>query len=241
MARGLANDSRLHFLTEKKLHRSILRNSFRLVLVACELGIAGIALAAVPQQIRGDIVSVNDSKLDLKSSTGRNIAIELPSDVRVSLRVPSSLDAIKQGAFLGATAKPGAKGILVASEVHIFPESMRGTGEGHRPMTGMPGKTMTNATVSEVSSAPSSQRTKTNATVTSVDAARGARTMKLTYKGGEQTIVVPPGTPVVIVEPGNRDSLTAGAHVIVYATRGADGKLGAQRISVGKNGSVPPI
>jgi hypothetical protein len=223
------------------MHRSILRNSLRLVVVACGLGIAGAALAAVPQRIRGDIVSVDGNRLELKSSTGRNIVIELPSDVRVSLRVPASLDAIKQGAFLGATAKPGAKGMLVASEVHIFPESMRGTGEGHRPMTGMPGNTMTNATVSEVSNAPASQHTKTNATVTSIGASGGARTMKLTYKGGEQTIVVPPDTPVVMVEPGNRDSLIAGAHVIVYATRGAEGKLAAQRISVGKNGSVPPI
>lgn len=186
-------------------------------------------------------MSVNGNELDLKSSAGRNIVIELSSDVRVSLRVPADLDAIKQGAFLGATAKPGAKGMLVASEVHIFPESMRGTGEGHRPMTGMPGNTMINATVSEVSSVPASQHTKTNATVTSIGASAGTRTMKLTYKGGEQTIVVPPGTPVVMVEPGNRASLTPGAHVIVYATRGSDGKLAAQRISVGKNGSVPPI
>lgn len=226
---------------EKNLHRSIVRNSFGIVVVACGLSIAGAALAAIPERIHGEIVSVSVDSLELKSPTGRRVAIHLPSDVRVSVRVPANLDAIRQGAFLGATAKPGAKGMLVASEVHIFPESMRGTGEGHRPMSGMPGSTMTNATVSEVSSVPSSRRTKTNATVTSVGEAGSARTMKLTYKGGEQTIVVPRGTPVVIVEPGNRNSLTAGAHVIVYATQSAGGKLAAQRISVGKNGSVPPI
>jgi hypothetical protein len=161
----------------------------------------------------------------------------------VGVRAPASLDAIKPGSFIGTAATPGPNGTLIASEVHIFPESMRGTGEGHRPMPTMPGSTMTNATVAGVSGTPGGKGrgTMTNATVENVGAAGKARTLKLTYKGGEQTVVVPDKTPIVTVESGSRASLVPGAHVIVYAQRDANGALSAQRISVGKNGSVPPI
>jgi hypothetical protein len=115
---------------------------------------------------------------------------------------------------------------------------MRGTGEGHRPMASKPGSTMTNATVSGVSGAP---RTMTNATVTKRDERAGALTLRLAYKGGGQTVVVPPGVPVTTFENGNRGSLVAGAHVVVYASRGGDSGLIAERISVGKNGWTPPL
>ena len=160
----------------------------------------------------------------------------------MSLRVPATIDAIKPGAFVGTAATPGPNGTLVASEVHIFPEALRGTGEGHRPMPTLPGSTMTNATVSGVTSSASKARgTMTNATVENVGAAGKGRTLKLTYKGGEQTVFVPENVPVVLVEAGSRASLSPGEHVIVYAKRDASGGLAAQRISVGKYGSVPPI
>ena len=158
------------------------------------------------------------------------------------MRAPTSIDAIKPGTFIGTAAKPGPNGTLVASEVHIFPETMRGTGEGHRPMSTLPGSTMTNATVAGVSPSASSGRgTMTNATVEKVGEAGKGRTLKLTYKGGEQTVFVPGNVPVVTVEDGSRASLAPGEHVIVYAQRDTNGDLAAQRISVGKNGSVPPI
>jgi hypothetical protein len=161
--------------------------------------------------------------------------------VRVSLRVPAKLDDIKSGTFVGTAATPGPNGTLVASEVHIFPEALRGTGEGHRPMATLPGSTMTNATVAGVSPAAAKRGTMTNATVGNVGAIAGGRTLKLAYKGGEQTVFVSDKTPVVLIEAGSRGSLTPGAHVIVYAQRDTSGALVAQRISVGANGSVPPI
>jgi hypothetical protein len=81
----------------------------------------------------------------------------------------------------------------------------------------------------------------TNATVDKIGQAGKGRTLKLKYKGGEQTVFVPQDAPVVTVEAGSRASLAPGEHVIVYARRNAGGELAAQRISVGKNRSVPPI
>ncbi len=208
--------------------------------VALAFGVG--ARAQSTQTLPGDIAAIDNATLHLKSSSGPETTIKLPDDVRVSLRVPAKLDDIKSGTFVGTAATPGPSGTLVASEVHIFPEALRGTGEGHRPMSTMPGSTMTNATVAGVSPAAANKRgTMTNANVANVGATAGGRTLKLAYKGGEQTVFVSDRTPVVVIEPGSRGSLTPGAHVIVYAQRDTSGALVAQRISVGANGSVPPI
>jgi uncharacterized protein DUF5666 len=211
------------------------------LLVAMLVVVSLHAFAQTRKAVRGDVVGVDGHTLHVKSN-GQVLDILLSDDARVSVRAPASLDAIRQGEFVGVTAKPGADGTLVASEVHIFPESRRGTGEGHYPMTGMPGSTMTNATVSRVSKAPARSRgSKTNATVASIGAEGSGRMLRLTYKGGEQNIFVPDATPVVRLESGTVASLTPGAHVIVNPTTNADGMLEASRVSVGKNGSVPPI
>src|SRR5262249_51979711 len=117
---------------------------------------------------------------------------------------------------------------------------MRGTGEGHRPMTGA--NTMTNATVSGVSrSRASSSSSTTNATVAGVSGASDELKLTLTYQGGERTIVVPRGIPVMTTDVGSTSMLVPGAHVIVYGANNPDGRIGAERISVGKDGYVPPI
>jgi hypothetical protein len=103
------------------------------------------------------------------------------------------------------------------------------------------GGTMTNATVSSVGKASAQTSTMTNATVTQVAGAQGARRMTLSYKGGEKTVIVPNDVPVVMVEPVDRSNLVPGAHVVVYAVPQADGKLAAQRVTIGVKGAVPPV
>jgi hypothetical protein len=101
---------------------------------------------------------------------------------------------------------------------------------------------MTNATIANVSSTPArSQNSMTNATVASVGATVSAKLLHLTYKGGSQDILVPDNVSVLTLEPGSLASLTPGAHVIVYVSESPDGKLSSSRISVGKNGSMPPV
>jgi hypothetical protein len=215
----------------------------RPAMFAAWLGVAAatpFAMAQTTEVLRGDVAAVDAGMLKLRSSTGQETAIDVPAGVRVGVRAPASLDTIKAGAFVGTTAKAQSDGTLLASEVHIFPESARGTGEGHRPMASLPGSTMTNATVASVSAAPGTAGSMTNAAVANVGIGANSRTLRLTYAGGEQTVVVPEGVPVVTLESGNLASLTPSQHVIVYATRHADGRLTAERISVGKNGSTPP-
>jgi len=217
------------------------RQLLRFTALAFGLGFAAVGVAQSSQTLRGHVGAVEGNTLHLESAAGQDTIVELPDSARVTLRVPATLDAIKPGTFVGTAATPGPNGTLVASEVHIFPESRARTGEGHRPMPGLPGSTMTNATVAGVSATPADPGTMTNATVENVGSAGNARTLRLTYQGGEQTVVVPDKTPIVTVAAGSRASLTPGAHVIVYAQRAANGALTAQRISVGANGSVPPI
>jgi len=97
---------------------------------------------------------------------------------------------------------------------------------------------MTNATIASVGSA--AMRSTTNATVAGISGAPGGRTLTLAYKGGEKIVVVPDNIPVVMVEPADRSLLVPGAHVVVYAVAQPDGTLAAERLTVGKNGFVPP-
>jgi hypothetical protein len=208
----------------------------------CAAGDSAQAQAAA-QRIGGDIVAIDNAQMQLKSRTGEVISVKLSPTLNVSARSGADLSAIAPGAFVGTTAIPQPDGTLKATEVHIFPESMRGTGEGHRPYGVTPGGTMTNATVSSVTrgGAATAASTMTNATVANVGGAAGTRTMKLTYKGGEKTVAIPSDTPIVMVEPGDRSLLVAGAHVVVNAARQADGTLLSDRVTVGKGGLVPPL
>jgi hypothetical protein len=213
-------------------------------LVASVLAIVPQAYGqATNQRIRGDVVAVHGKDLDVKTNAGQTVTVRMGDNLRVSARAAANLDTLAAGAFIGTTAIEQPDGTLKAVEVHVFPESMRGTGEGHRPMDTEPGSTMTNATVTNVAAAPKPavRSTMTNATVASVAPGGGARKLTLQYKGGEKTVVVGDGVPVVMVEPGDPSMLVPGAHVVVTAAKQLDGTLTTERISVGKNGIVPPI
>ena len=201
-----------------------------------------LAYAQSPtQRISGDVVSLDGLDLRLKSDSGQSLTVTLAKDFTVSARSRADAGAIKLGAFLGTTAAEHPDGTLIASEVHVFPESMRGTGEGHRPMAPRPGSTMTNATVASVSGAKAQGgTTMTNATAADVAHADRTRRMTLKYKGGEKVVIVPENVPVVMVEPGDRSLLIPGAHIVVTTTTRTDGALVADRVIVGKDGLVPP-
>jgi hypothetical protein len=218
-------------------------HSFVALLLCCVVA-GGLARAQTPaSRIRGDIVSVSGTALQLKADSGQTLAIKLADHYTVSARSHGDLTKIAAGAFVGTTAVPGPDGTLTALEVHVFPESMRGTGEGHRPMDSAPGSTMTNATVASVAGGgqPATGRTMTNATVAAVSGAGQEPRMTLRYKGGEKVVAIPKETPIVMVEPGDPSMLVPGAHVVVSGMRQNDGSLLAERVMVGKDGFIPPI
>jgi hypothetical protein len=194
-------------------------------------------------KLGGDVVMLDGPNLELRSRGGETLAIRLSDHLRISARSPAGVGMIKQGAYVGTTAVAQPDGTLVASEVQVFPESMRGIGEGHRPMSpgsgAAAGTTMTNATVAGVAGGKAGN-TMTNATVSSVAPGERALRMTLTYKGGEKIVVVPEGILMFMTEAADRGSLVPGAHVIAYVAKQPDGILLAERVSVGKNGYVPP-
>jgi hypothetical protein len=197
----------------------------RLLLVG--LGCVGMAQVvaaqtAPPTRLRATIEDVSPSGITVVTRGGDKVALKLADTVLIAWVVPTPLDSIKANSFIGVTAVPGDNGALKALEVHVFPEAMRGSGEGHRPWDLAPNSTMTNGTVGSV-------------------IVSSGRLLTVGYKGGEQKIFVPEKTPVVTYEPADRTALTKGAHIIAFANDNPDGTHSAVRISVGKDGLVPPM
>lgn len=179
-----------------------------------------------PVTIRGKISAVEKQSLKVATSAGE-VLVKLPDDVRIGGVEAAKLSDITAGNYVGATALKQADRNLKALEVHIFPESSRGTGEGHRPWDLQPGSTMTNANVEKVEQV-------------AVEKIQG-QLLTLKYKDGEQKIFIPPGTPIVRNVPGDRSLLKPGTGVFIPAVRGEDGTLTATRITAGVGGIMPPM
>jgi hypothetical protein len=196
----------------------------RTIIAAAVLAAVGIADASAQQQtvrIRGTIEKVDGNTVVVKSTDGAEVTLTLTANAAIVGVVKASLAEIKPGSFVGSAAMPQADGSQKALEVHIFAESQRGTGEGHRPYT-IPNSTMTNGTVGDL--------------VTATDG--GTLTVK--YKEGEKKIIVPPNVPIVRYEIGDRSELKPGVHITALnAVKKADGSIDAPRLNVGRDGLVP--
>jgi hypothetical protein len=186
---------------------------------------ATAALAQAPQTVhlRGTIEKLDGNILTAKSDKGDELKINLADKTQVIDVVKASLADIKDGAFIGSGAMPQPDGSQKAIEVHIFPEAMRGTGEGFRPWDGAPNSSMTNGTVGA-------------APVTGVN----GPVITVKYKDGEKNIVVGPDVPIVKFEIGSMSDVKPGvAFTVVAAVKQPDGGFNVNRINVGVNGVVP--
>jgi hypothetical protein len=206
----------------------------RIVLgIACAATLAVTSASAQQKNIRvrGTIEQVDGPVLTIKSRDGDTLKVKMADDAKVVALVKASLADIKPGSFVGSTAMPEEDGRWKAVEVHIFPEEMRGTGEGDRPYDYKPKSTMTNGTVNVLA------KRKVNG---AVENAAGA-TLTLDYKDGEKQIDITPATVIVIYAPGSKDELKSGAKIYIpAATRQEDGTLVTARVNVGR-GVTPPM
>jgi hypothetical protein len=197
--------------------------TIRLLLVGAIAAALCTAATAQTLRVRGTIEKADGNVLTLKSSDGAQLKLTLTDDARIVAVVKASMADIKEGTFLGSAAMPQADGSQKALEVHIFPEQMRGTGEGHRPYAPVPNSTMTNGSASGM-------------TVAGVQGS----TIVVKYKEGEKKIIVPADVPIVRYEIGGKSDLKAGAHfTVLAATKKPDGTLEANRINVGRDGVTP--
>jgi hypothetical protein len=176
-------------------------------------------------RVRGTIEAVDGPMLTVKSRDGQTTYhVKVADNVAIRGIVKASLADIKQNSFIGVTGMPQADGSQKAVEIHIFPENLRGTREGHRPWDLSPNSTMTNATVAQM-----------------VKGVEGDE-ITLKYKDGEKKIVVVPSTAIVTYLPGEKSELKPGAKIFIAAAKkNDDGTLDAPSISVGRDGLVPPM
>jgi hypothetical protein len=185
---------------------------------------AGAAMAqTTPTRLRGTIAAIDGKTVTIATREGGTADVKLADNWSVTLVAPLTVADIKQGSFVGI-ASMGTDANRTALEVLVFPDAMKGAGEGHYPWDLQPESMMTNATVATVASASDGQ------------------TLNREYKGGgTQTIKVKPGTPIVTFLPGDRSDAKVGAKVFVGAAKAADGTFSAGRLNVGKDGLTPPM
>jgi hypothetical protein len=176
-----------------------------------------------PVRVRGTIERVEGDIYIVKARSGVEVKVKLPDNVMVVALTKASLADIKQGSYVGVSGMPQPDGSQKALEVHIFPEAMRGTGEGHRPWDLQPSSTMTNGAVEQTSAAADGQ------------------VLTLKYKDGEKRIIVPSDTPIVTYVPGDKGELKPGTPIfIAAATKQPDGTLSTPRVNIGR-GVAPPM
>lgn len=176
-----------------------------------------------PSRVRGTVEGIDGDVLAVKSRGGEDFSLRMTPDARVVGIAKIALADIKVGSFIGTTTVPGPGGVQNAVEVHVFPEDMRGTGEGSRPYDLRPNSSMTNATVAE--------------SVVGND----GHTLLIKYNGGQKKVQVAPETPVVTYVPADRSDLKPGAKVIAFIKKLPDGSFETNRVSVGRDGLTPPM
>jgi hypothetical protein len=174
-----------------------------------------------PTRIRGTVEKLDGQAL--KSREGQTVTIALADNVAVAYLVKKNVGDIKPGDYIASTGIKGTDGKLHAIEVRIFPESLRGAGEGQYPWDLKPDSVMTNATVGTITQAPQ------------------GNVIKVSYKGTESEYTVDPTTPIFANATGDRSLLVPGAAVFVIASKQDDGKLTSTRLYVEKDGIKPPM
>jgi hypothetical protein len=175
-----------------------------------------------PHRVRGTIAEVSADAIIVHTTAGTDETVKLAPDARIGSDRILTLADIKPGDYIGTAAQKQADGRLVAIEVTVFPEALRGAGEGQRPWDEGANSSMTNANVDEVVTATS------------------GRTLKLSYKGGTAEVEVPAGAPIVTPVPGDRSLLIPGKAVVAFMRAQADGTMMASFVTVEKDGVKPP-
>jgi carboxymethylenebutenolidase len=172
-------------------------------------------------RVRGTLQSASDSGWTVRTRSGETLQLAVAPNLAINEVYPVERSAITPGSFVGVGGLPQADGTQRAIAVTVFPESARGSNEGHHPFDFVPDGTMTNATVAQVA------------------ASSGAERLQLRYKNGERTIVVPPGTPIVSFRPADRSLLVPGASVSILMGE-IDGVPTAIRVNAGRGDFAVP-
>lgn len=179
------------------------------------------APTAAPVRVRGTIAALDGNMLTVNTRDGQKVEIVLTEPLVVMTVKKAELTDIGPGSYVGTTTRTAADGKLTAIEIRIFPEAMRGAGEGHRDWDLEPGSKMTNGTV------------------TGAVTASSGREISVGHKDGANSVFVPANAGIMSYVTGARADLNPGEVVFIAVTKNADGKWTANRANVGKGGVAP--
>ena len=196
---------------------------FAAVLLAAFSALAFAQTPPPPARVRGTVEKLDNNVMTVKAPDGKTVSVKLADNYTVVGVSRAKIADIGAGKYIGTTTLGERNGGLVALEVHIFPEAMRGAGEGHYAWDLKPDSKMTNGNVGDVKSVGKDHM------------------LTVQYKGGEQKVLVPSNAKVVVFGPGERSELKKGAHIFCVAQRQPDGSLTAARVNVGVKGTTPPM
>ena len=195
-------------------------------LAASSFAFVCLALPATAQdtvRVRGTVERIEGPVYIVKTRDGSEVKLVTTEDKPLFVAiVPATMKDIKQGMYVGSAGMMQGDGTQKAIEVHIFPEQMRGTGDGHYDWDLLPKSKMTNGSVEQA--------------VTGVD----GPVLSVKYKDGEKKLMVTPQTVVVTYEFGKREEIEPGTRIFVAAAKKQpDGTLLTPRITYGRNGEGP--
>lgn len=188
---------------------------------------------SAPPPVRGTIAAISDTAVTITTASGAQ-QIRIVAPLRVYTRTKSDLSHVRPNAFVGITSVAAPDGSQRATEIHIFPEELRGTGEGSRMMAQATG----NAAGSRMTNGAVAPSRMTNGSVTatgsrmtngSVSSTGSGTSYTIQYRGGTQTIQIPPGVTVTELTPSSA-KLAPGASVVVLVKKGPDGRPGTSTI-----------
>ena len=197
--------------------------AFATALIPMALVSASAFADGTPVRVRGSVVSLDGSKLVVHAKDGKDVTVNLADNFAALAVVKASMADIKEGTFIGTATVTQPDSTLRSLEVVVFPDKMRGTGEGHYPWDLGSSSMMTNATVANA-----------------VKGVEG-QTVTVTYKGGEKKIDIPANVPVVALVPATKEEIKPGAVVFVPTQRQPDGSLNGGAVLFGKDGVIPPM
>lgn len=194
------------------------------LLLALSLSLVPEAYAAEapPTFLRGVVSAVGSDTVTLQLASGESRVLALAKDCRVSVLKAVEVSSIKPGSFIGSAEMPQKNDTGRSLEVHVFPPGVK-AGEGHYPWDLQPGSMMTNGTVGKV-----------------VDRPRGLQ-LQVSYPNGERRLIVPKGTPIVEITPGEPALIKVGVPVFALLVKAADGSDVVAGLSIGENGATPPM
>jgi len=211
---------------------------------------AALAATGTPERVRGTIASATADSVTVDTHADKPVTVALTGNTSYLKVEKANLNKVEKGSYIG-TATKDVGGTQVALEVVIFPPSLRGTGEGHyawdkiRDTTLSGGaqtsSSMTNGNVSAVStSAATVNSTMTNGDVAAAQSQGDVTHLVVTYKGGQENVLVPPTAPIVTFQPGTKALVAKGDNVFIKATQSGSG-LEANAVAVGVDGVKPPM